>query len=94
MRKTNPALRAGDYVPLESGNAKVLAYARRTSSGRGVLVLLNMSDERQTLNISGWQGAVPKADGVIMASVPVGQANLVNPVLEPFATALVSFRAP
>lgn len=94
LRKTNPALRAGDYVPLESGNAKVLAYARRTSSGRGVLVLLNMSGERQTLNISGWQGAVPKADGVIMASVPVGQANLVNPVLEPFATALVSFRAP
>jgi alpha-glucosidase len=93
LRKTNPAIRSGAYVPLESGNAKVLAFARRSADGRGVLVLLNMSGDRQPLAISGWQGAVPRPGRVIMASTATGSANLVDPVLEPFASVLVSFRA-
>lgn len=93
LRKTNPAIRSGAYVPLESGNAKVVAYARRTPAGKGVLVLLNMSGERQTLAISGWKGKAPRPGKVVMASTPVGQADLVHPVLEPFATVLVEFGA-
>lgn len=94
LRKTNPAVRAGAYVPLESGNGKVLAFARRTAAGQGVLVLLNMSGERQTLSISGWPGAVPKPGQVLMASTAFGPADLVHPVLEPFATVLIAFSAP
>ena len=94
LRKTNPAIRSGAYVPLDSGNAKVVAFARRSSSGQGVLVLLNMSGERQPLTISGWNGAVPKPGKVIMASTAVGSPDMVHPVLEPFASVLVEFTAP
>lgn len=94
LRKTNAAIRDGAYVPLESGNAKVLAYARRSSTGEGVLVLLNMSGQRQTLSISGWRGAAPRTGKVIMASTATGPVDLVHPVLEPFSSVLVSFYAP
>jgi len=93
LRKTNAAIRDGAYLPLESGNGKVLAYARRAANGEGVLVLLNMSAERQTLAISGWPGAVPQPGKVIMASAATNAADLVHPVLEPFATVLVRFTA-
>jgi alpha-glucosidase len=39
---------------------KVLAYARRSASGAGILVLLNMSGERQALKITGWPGQARK----------------------------------
>ncbi|MBU6267696.1 MAG: alpha-glucosidase [Sphingomonadales bacterium] len=93
LRKTDPAIRDGAYVPLESGNAKVVAFARRSANGEGVLVLLNMSGERQTLAISGWPGAAPKPGKVIMASTPTGAVDPVHPVLEPYATVLVRFGA-
>lgn len=91
LRRTNPALREGAYVPLESGNAKVLAYARQARDGQGVLVLLNMSGERQAVSISGWQGGVPKPGGILMASTATGPADAVHPVLEPFATVIMQF---
>ncbi len=89
LRKTEPALREGAYVPLNSGNPGVLAYARRTRSGAGVLVLLNMSGQRQALRITGWSGGAPRAGDVLMASSPAGAANIVDPVLEPYATQIV-----
>ena len=93
LRRTDPAIRGGAYVPLESGNAKVVAYARRTAAGDGVMVLLNMSAERQSLSITGWPGGVPQSGKVILASTATGEADLVHPVLEPFATVLVRFSA-
>ncbi len=94
LRKTSPAIRNGAYVPLESGNDKVVAYARRSKSGEGVLVLLNMSAERQKLAISGWRGGTPKFGKVIMASTATGTVDMAHPELEPFSTVLISFRAP
>ena len=92
LRKTNAALREGRYVPLESGNADVVAYARMDASGAGVLVLLNMSGARQTLDIGGWGATVPRAQDVLMASPAVSQADLIHPTLEPWATQLVRFK--
>ncbi|WP_225205705.1 alpha-glucosidase [Novosphingobium huizhouense] len=89
LRRTEPALREGAYVPLDSGNGDVVAYARRLPSGEGVLVLLNMSGRRQALRITGWPDAAPRAGEVIMTSAPSGAANVVDPVLEPYATTLV-----
>ncbi|MDF8332001.1 alpha-glucosidase [Novosphingobium cyanobacteriorum] len=90
LRKNHPALRDGAYVPLQSGNRDVVAYARRTPSGAGVLVLLNMSGQRQQLKITGWTGSAPKAGEIIMQSAPAGAANLYDPVLAPFATQILS----
>lgn len=91
LRKTNAALREGAYVPLNSGNPDVLVYARRDASGQGVLVLLNMSAKRQRLYITGWKGPAPEAGRVIMSSPQITKANLVDPVLAPYAATLVSF---
>lgn len=91
LRRTDPALRGGAYLPLESGNPAVVAYARVTPSGEGVLVLLNMSGERQSLKITGWPGQSPRAGLTVMASPSAGRANLVDPVLEPYAVQLLRF---
>lgn len=65
LRKSNPAVREGAYVPLESGNAQTLAYARRDAAGNGVLVLLNMSAQPQTLSITGWTGRAPQSGNML-----------------------------
>ncbi|WCT79354.1 glycoside hydrolase family 13 protein [Novosphingobium humi] len=92
LRKTNAAMRSGAYIPLESGNAQVLAYARRDAAGNGVLVLLNMSGQPQTLSISGWPDRVPVSGGMLMSSEPGAVMDWQRPVLEPFGVRLVGFK--
>lgn len=92
LRKTNAAMRNGAYVPLESGNSQVLAYGRRDAGGHGVLVLLNMSDQPQTLSITGWPGRVPTAGAMMMTSQPGSSTNLHRPALEPFGVRLIGFK--
>lgn len=93
LRKTDAALREGAYIPLESGNPQVLAYARRDRAGNGVAVLLNMSAQQQALAISGWPGRPPRRAEVIMASPVARSADLAHPVLEPYAARLIRFTA-
>lgn len=93
LRKANAAIRAGRYVPLESGNPKVLAYARRDKAGDGVLMLFNMSNQAQAARITGWTGAAPKPAGVILASPLSRDASLSAPQLEPFAARIIRFKA-
>ena len=93
LRHTNAALREGAYVPLESGNPAVLAYARQDKAGHGVLVVLNMSATRQVAHISGWPGRVPTLPLTLLAS-PAGQApDLSNPALEAYAVQILGFAA-
>jgi alpha-glucosidase len=76
LRRTNPALRDGAYVPLASGNPKVLAFARQTRKGQGALVLLNMSDTAQQAHITGWQ--IP-ATVLLLASTPKPNPQQLEP---------------
>ncbi|MBN9144427.1 MULTISPECIES: glycoside hydrolase family 13 protein [unclassified Novosphingobium] len=92
LRKTNAAMRSGAYVPLESGNSEVLAYARRDAGGNGVLVLLNMSAQPQTLEISGWSGHRPTLSRTLMTTKPGAAVDGEHPALEPFGVRLVSFK--
>lgn len=91
LRHSDPALRSGAYLPLNSGNPQIVAYARVAKSGAGVLVLLNMSGQRQRLSITGWPASRPQAGDVIMASPAASAANLIDPALEPYAVQLVRF---
>ena len=86
MRHSNSALRDGDYVPLDSGNPKVLAFARQTKVG-GVLVLLNMSDAPQQAHISGWPAGTPVMGNVLLASATSSTASL----LEPFGVRILNY---
>lgn len=91
LRRTDPALRSGTYLPLESGNPDVLAYARVMPSGEGVLALFNMSDRPQSAKITGWPGKAPRAEAVVLANPMRSCANVDDPVLDPYATQLVRF---
>jgi alpha-glucosidase len=88
LRHTHGAVRNGAYVPLESGNAKVLAFARRDRAGRGVLVLLNMSDAPQQAHVTGWSGPAPRNARMLMASDHVAKADPAQPMLAPLASRL------
>jgi alpha-glucosidase len=92
LRKVNAAMRDGAYIPLESGNSKVLAYARRDAKGHGVLVLLNMSGQPQTMSISGWTGHAPTLGDTLMTSAPGATLDWHHPELEPFGVRLVAFK--
>jgi len=51
LRRKNPALRVGAYVPLNEGDVNVLSYMREYK-GRKVLIALNMSGQPQTAEFS------------------------------------------
>ncbi len=91
LRHDNAAVRDGAYVPLDSGNPTVLAYARQDASGHGVLVVLNMSDAPQAARISGWVGAAPVPAHVMLASPLQPAPNIADPVLAPFAVQITAF---
>jgi len=68
LRRENPAFRSGSYVPLESANPGVFAFARAAKTGEGAVVVLNTSDKEQAAVISGWPGAAPSFRKILLAS--------------------------
>lgn len=93
LRKTNPALRDGAYLPLDSGNPAVVAFARMGRSGDGVLVLLNLSAQDQVAHVTGLPGRALTGQTVLLASPSTAKADVAAPKLEPFAARLISFTA-
>lgn len=93
LRHTNSALREGAYVPLQSGNPKVLAYARIDQAGHGALIVLNMSDAPQQAHISGWAGIAPTAAHTLLASPDVPVPSLSDPALAPYGVQVLGFSA-
>lgn len=49
LRRANPALLNGDYIALNENDPNVLSYLRKTKND-AVLVVINMSSARQTVN--------------------------------------------
>ena len=68
LRHENPALRDGDYLPLESGNPDVLAFGRQASPTDVVLIVLNTSAKEQQADISGMPGQWQGSHRMLMAS--------------------------
>lgn len=97
LRKTNPALRDGAHVPLDSGNPKVLAFARVDGAGHGALVVLNLSDSAQQARLSGLPAPKPKAGAtapvMLLASEAGAKPDITAPVLAPFEVQIVGFTA-
>jgi alpha-glucosidase len=93
LRHDNPALRDGAYIPLTSGNAKVLAYARQDRAGHGVLVLLNMSADRQVAHVTGWTGQHPAHPRLLLANPAGAEAAMHDVALDAFGVTLVEYAA-
>jgi alpha-glucosidase len=68
LRHEPGPLRSGDYVPLESGNRDVFAFARSDGDHRVALIVLNMSAATQKVDIRGIPGNWPSFHKVLMAS--------------------------
>ena len=68
LRRTNPALRDGAYVPVESGNPNVFAFARKSSATEIVLVVLNTSAQEQMTTVTGISGEWPNFQKVLLSS--------------------------
>ena len=51
LRKQNPALSEGDYVPLLERSKDCLVFLRRIEGGQTILVALNMSEKEHTLKL-------------------------------------------
>jgi alpha-glucosidase len=67
LRKSHPALRDGEHVPLESGHSDVLAFGRCSASGAGAVVVLNFSHKPQRVALAGWPGAPLVFDAPLLA---------------------------
>jgi alpha-glucosidase len=52
LRRTNPALRDGDLVMLDTTNANVLSYLRKAPQGKGsIVVAMNFTAQPQTIRL-------------------------------------------
>jgi alpha-glucosidase len=70
LRRENPALRDGDYLPLASGNRDVFAFGRKAGPKEIALIVLNTSSKEQAVSITGMPGGWPSFRKVLMASPP------------------------
>ncbi len=71
LRKENPQLRDGDFVPLDQNNSNVLSYLRKTNDGKAVLVTLNLTPTPQTVGFDlQAQGVAGKHARRVLASFP------------------------
>jgi alpha-glucosidase len=77
LRKENPQLRDGDFVPVDESNNTVLSYLRKTKDGKAVLVTLNFTASPQTVNIDiSGKGVSGKHAKTMLASYPnAGDTN-------------------
>ncbi len=50
LRKENPQLRDGDFIPVDENNTSVLSYFRKTKDGKAVLVSLNFTAAQQKVS--------------------------------------------
>lgn len=69
LRRSNPALREGEYVPLLGNHPNVLAYLRRTKDA-AVLVVVNMSTSLPTLvNVVADQGITARTGRLLAGTI-------------------------
>ncbi len=78
-RKTDPVFRNGRYIPLESGNPAIFAFARQAGDGDGVVVLANTGATAAAATPSGWTGAAPGFGARVCASGARGSGWTVAP---------------
>lgn len=90
LRRENPAIYEGSYTVLNETDPNVVSYARRTS-GRTVIVALNMSARPQAVSFTGAKlGA--KSARVVLGTRASGTVTLDSVELEPFGVVIAEIR--
>ncbi len=67
LRKTDNALREGDYIALNKGDDKVLSFMRRAGN-RKILVACNMTGQDQQIAIDGQTAALSTDEATVLLS--------------------------
>jgi alpha-glucosidase len=92
LRHVNPVFRDGAYVPLESGNPNVFAFARTTKDGRGALIVLSTSNQQEQVSIAGWPANVPLFRDVIVSSPSVSAPTTPSFGLAPYGVLITALQ--
>ncbi len=88
LRKRDPAFRDGAYVPLDSGDPTIFAFARENADGSGALVLANISADAHVAAPKGWPGQSPVfGERTCASGMPGEGANVAA-----FDTCIVRYR--
>lgn len=72
LRSGDATFRTGAYVPLDSGDPAVFAFARENADGTGAVVVANTGDTARPIAPSGWTGAAPSFGERTCATGPAG----------------------
>jgi alpha-glucosidase len=91
LRRQEPAMRDGDYIPLESGNQNVFAFGRKTAAGEIALVAMNTSDKEQRADISGFE-KWPGFQRVLLSSPSTAAPRSKQFTVAPFGVFIVANR--
>ncbi len=90
LRRENLALRDGAYVPLESGNPDVFAFARKAGDGSAVLVVLSTSPKQQKVDVTGMPGEWPSWRSVLMASPAAAAPSSAKFTIAPYGVLIAA----
>jgi len=85
LRHENPAFRDGSYVPLDSGNPNVFAFARNAGANEAALVILNTSPQEQHVRLSA-----TRFRNVLMASPPASAPPSESFTIAPYGVLIAS----
>ena len=90
LRRTNLAVRDGAYVTLNPDDPNVLSFLRKGQAG-SVLVVLNMSAQKQTVKFDLSGHGISGSKGRLLLSAPKAtsnEVNLENVALPPFGVVI------
>ena len=77
IRRTNPALASGDYVPINENNQNVLSYLR-VYRGQAVLVALNMSGIAQKISFATNANGFTSAKSLLATGNSAAKGDMVT----------------
>jgi alpha-glucosidase len=85
LRKDEPALREGIYIPLNESDPNVLSYLRQYKD-ETVLVVLNLSASKQQLSFDLTQQGLPspKAKALLQSAAAVADTSSITVTLDPY----------
>jgi len=89
LRRDEVTMRDGDYVPLESGNADVFAFGRKTAAGEISLIAMNTSNKEQRVSLSGF-ASWPGFRRVLLASPSTAAPQSSKFTIAPYGVFIVA----
>jgi len=88
LRRSEPALKSGSYVPIDRNNPSVLSFLRKSPGGSdSILVVLNMTGEQRTLTFDlAPYGINQKNSRPLLAAPEIGgdAVSIENLTVQPF----------